>query len=144
MYISENDSIVCCHLMLMSLIILVIRIGSDFIINHQKFNKLTTAIFHGLHSYRPEKWCHKMFKTQVEPQASGFTAKFWTFYGIISMIYKSVDHGKFVFYNNIYFFEKNQKQNSRRCVTCYVSSMVYSLIDHSSWPITARGFTQLL
>ena len=36
----------------------------------------------------------KMFKTQVEPQASGFTAKFWTFYGIISMIYKSVDHGK--------------------------------------------------
>ena len=27
-----------------------------------------------------------MFKTQVEnhePQASGFTAKFWTFYGVI-------------------------------------------------------------
>ena len=26
-----------------------------------------------------------------EPQASGFTAKFWTFYGVTSMVYKSVD-----------------------------------------------------
>ena len=32
-----------------------------------------------------------MFKTQVE-QASGFTAKFWTFYGIISVVNKSTDH----------------------------------------------------
>ena len=35
-----------------------------------------------------------MFKTQVEPQASGFSAKFWTFYGVISKVYKRVDHGK--------------------------------------------------
>ena len=33
------------------------------------------------------KWNH-------EPQASGFTAKLWTFYGVISMVYESVDHGK--------------------------------------------------
>ena len=29
------------------------------------------------------KWNHEL-------QASGFTAKFWTFYGIISMVYKSL------------------------------------------------------
>ena len=34
-----------------------------------------------------------MFKTQVEPLA-WLPAKFWMFYGIISMVYKSVDHGK--------------------------------------------------
>ena len=70
------------------------------------------------------KWNHK-------PQASGFTAKFWTFYGVISMVYKSVDHRKLwstVLYNNIYFSTKNQKQNNRHCVTCYVISMVYTLI----------------
>ena len=55
-----------------------------------------------------------MFKTQVEPRAAGFNAKFWTFYGVISIVYKSVDHGKlwsifylfilfFYFYSNIYF-----------------------------------------
>ena len=27
-------------------------------------------------------------------KASGFTAKFWTFYGVISMAYKSVDREK--------------------------------------------------
>ena len=35
-----------------------------------------------------------MFKTQVEPQVSGFTAKFWTFYGVISMVYHRADHDK--------------------------------------------------
>ena len=33
------------------------------------------------------KWNH-------ESQASGFTAKFLTFYDVISMVYKSADHGK--------------------------------------------------
>ena len=37
--------------------------------------------------------CSKL-KWNQEPQASGFTAKFWTFYGVISMVYKSVEHGK--------------------------------------------------
>ena len=37
--------------------------------------------------------CSKL-KWNHEPQASGFTAKFWTFYGVISMVHKSVDHGK--------------------------------------------------
>ena len=64
----------------------------DHILDHRndviKFSKL--------------KWNH-------EPQTSGFTAKLWTFYGVISMVYKSVDHGKLLsigFYNNIFFYEK--------------------------------------
>ena len=63
------------------------------------------------------------------------------------MVYKSVDHGncgRFVFYNNSNLFTKNQKQNNRHFVTCYVISMVYTFIDHSSRPISARGFAQLL
>ena len=53
--------------------------------------------------------------------------------------------GRFVFYNNIYFFfKKNEKQNNRHCVTCCVISMAYTLIDHCSRPISARGFAQLL
>ena len=69
-----------------------------------------------------------MFKTQVEPQASGFTARFWTFYGVISMIYKSVDHGnygRFVFTTTFIFLRKTKKHNSPRCVTFYIISMVY-------------------
>ena len=31
-------------------------------------------------------------KRNHDPRAAGFTAKFATFYGIISMVYKSVDH----------------------------------------------------
>ena len=49
--------------------------------------------------------CSKL-KWNHEPQASGFAAKFWTFYGVISMVYESVDHGKLwsiFFYNDIYF-----------------------------------------
>ena len=34
------------------------------------FNKSTT-IFHGLHSYRPQKWHLKIFKIQVDPPAAG-------------------------------------------------------------------------
>ena len=40
-------------------------------------------------------------------------------------------------------FTKNQKQNNWHCVACFVISMVYTLIDHSSRPISARGFAQL-
>ena len=52
--------------------------------------------------------------------------------------------GRFVLYN-IYFFRKNQKQNNheQHCVTCYVISMVYTLIDHSSQPISTQGFALL-
>ena len=31
-----------------------------------KFARKSTTIFHGPHSYRPKKWRHKMFKTQVD------------------------------------------------------------------------------
>ena len=41
-------------------------------------------------------------------------------------------------------FMKNQNQNNRHCLTCYVISMVYTLIDHGSRPFSARGFAQLL
>ena len=40
-------------------------------------------------------------------------------------------------YYNTYLLTKNQKRNNRYCVTCYVISMVYTLIDHSSRPISA-------
>ena len=52
--------------------------------NKWLFNK-STAVFYGLYSYRPYndvKKCSKL-KWNHEPQASGFTAKFWTFYGVI-------------------------------------------------------------
>ena len=41
-------------------------------------------------------------------------------------------------------FMKNQNENNRHCLTCYVISMVFTLIDHGSRPFSARGFTQLL
>ena len=42
--------------------------------------------------------------------------------------------GLFVFYNNIFFFltKNHTKQTNRHCLTCYVISMVYALMDHSS------------
>ena len=49
--------------------------------------------------------CSKL-KWNHDPLASGFTAKFRTFYGVISMVDKSVDHGKLwsiCFYDNIFF-----------------------------------------
>ena len=33
------------------------------------------------------------------------------------------------------FFTKKQKQNNRHCKTSYVTSMVCTLIDHSSQPV---------
>ena len=35
-------------------------------------------------------------------------------------------------------FTKNQKQNNRHYVTCYVISMIYTLTDHNSRPINAE------
>ena len=75
-----------------------------------------------------------MFKTQVEHGAAGE----WFHCKVKSVLPWKIVVDLF-FYNNIYFFfEKKQKQNNRHCVTCYVISMVYSLIDHSFRPISAR------
>ena len=71
--------------------------------------------------------CSKL-KWNHEPQASGFTAKFWTFYGVNSMVYKRAEYGTFTFSFLAKFLGK-----------CYVISMVYTLIDHNSRPISARG-----
>ena len=49
-----------------------------------------------------------------------------------------------LFFTIFFFCWKNQKQNNRHCVTCYVISVVYTLIDHSSQPISTRGFALLL
>ena len=91
-----------------------------------------------------------MFKTQVEPQAAGewFHCKvsnifIFYFYGLQECRTWKIVVDLF-FYNNIYFSAKNQKQNNRHYVTYYVISMVYTLIDHSSRPISARGFALLL
>ena len=146
--------------------------------------------------------CSKL-KWNHEPQASGFIAKFWTNYGVTSMVYKSVDHRKLsvvdLFFTMTFIFSFlrsfsqtarsdgffccfsyfcctfaasgttslseisphmlkfgsslsmlrskivfTKNQNNRHCVTCYVISMVYTLIDHGSHPFSARGFAQLL
>ena len=60
------------------------------------FNKSTTKfpMVYTLIDHRNDVIKCSKLKWNHEPQASGFTAKFWTFYGIISMVYKSVDHGK--------------------------------------------------
>ena len=59
------------------------------------------------------------------------------------MVYKSVQYGKILvdlfFTITFIFFTKNQKQNNWHCVTCYVISMDYTLINHSSRPIRTRG-----
>ena len=44
----------------------------------------------------------------------------------------------------IIFFTQNQKQKNRYCMTCYVISMVCTVIDHSCRPISAQRFAQLL
>ena len=77
--------------------------------------------------------CSKLKKNH-ELQSSRFTAKFWTFYGIISIVYRKpwktvVD----LFFTITFIVMKNQKQNNRHRMI-YVISMVYTLI----------GFAQLL
>ena len=60
-----------------------------YLTNRPQFFMVYTLIDHGNDVIK----CSKL-KWNHEPQASGFTAKFWTFYGVISMVYKSLDHGK--------------------------------------------------
>ena len=40
--------------------------------------------------------------------------------------------GRFVFYSNIYFFTKNQKQNNRHCGTCYLKHHLETARDPSA------------
>ena len=44
--------------------------------------------------------------------------------------------------NSYFYFPAKFLRKSR--VTCWVISMVYTLIEHSSRPISTRGFVQLL
>ena len=96
--------------------------------------------------------------TLIDHRNDGFTAKSWTFYGVISIVYTSVDHGKLwsicFFTITFSFFSrktkpyppppKKKREKKWHYVTCYVISMVHTLTDHSSWPISARGYAQLL
>ena len=82
------------------------------------------------------KWNHQQ-------QASGFTAKFWTFYDVISMVYKSVHHGKLwsnFFFTITFIFRKLKTTGTAWHVTSF-----HGLKSHrpSSRPISARGFAQL-
>ena len=40
--------------------------------------------------------------------------------------------GRFVFYNNIYFFTKTQNQNIRHCGTCYLKHHLETARDPSA------------
>ena len=62
-----------------------------YLTNRPQFFMVYTLIDHGNDVIK----CSKL-KWNHEPQASGFTAKFWTFCGVICMVYtcKSVHHGK--------------------------------------------------
>ena len=71
---------------------------------HRKLK--VNVVYESIHHSNDVEKCSK-FKWNHEPQLSGFTAKFWTFYGVISLVYKSVECGKLwsiFFYNNIYFW----------------------------------------
>ena len=57
-------------------------------------------------------------KWNNKPQASGFTAKFRTFYGIISVVYKNVEHGKLwsiCFTITFIFYEKQKTKQPALC-----------------------------
>ena len=86
------------------LIKLCVKQGSICLTNRPQFSMVYTLINHRNDVIK----CSKL-KWNHEPQACGYTAKFWTFYGVISMVYKSVDHRKLwsiCFYINIFFYEK--------------------------------------
>ena len=71
------------------------------------------------------KWNHG-------PQASGFTAKFWTFYGVISMVYKSVHRGKLwsiCFFTITFIFLRKNKTTG---TAWHVASFLWCII---SWTI---------
>ena len=68
--------------------------------------------------------------SNLKPQASGFTAKFWTFYGVISMVYKSVDHGKLwsicFLQWHLLFYEKPKTKQPALCDMLYHVHGLYS------------------
>ena len=68
---------------------LFLCVKSGYLANRPQFSMVYTLIDHRNNVIK----CSKV-KWNHQPQASGFTAKFWTFYGVISMVYKSVHHGK--------------------------------------------------
>ena len=69
-----------------------------------------------------QNWNHQL-------QANGFTAKFSTFYGVISMVYKSVDHGKFwsIFFLPWLFLYKRPKtrEPALRDMLCHFHGLYY-------------------
>lgn len=62
-----------------------------------------------------------------EPQANGFTAKFWTFYGVISMVYKSVNHGKLwsICFVQQHFFQFPAKFLGKSCARSDVCLVIF-------------------
>ena len=125
-----------------------------YLTNRPQFFMLYTLIDHRNDVIK----CSKL-KWNHEPQASGFTAKFWrTFSCCFSYFCSTFGASSTNSFTEISFhmlifgslsmlrgkiiFTKNQ--NHRYCVTCYDISMVSTLIDHSLRPISARGFAQLL
>ena len=73
--------------------------------------------------------CSK-FKCNLELQTSSFTAKFWTFYGVISMVYTSVDHGKLwsilSFYRSIFL---RKTKNKATATAWHVTSFPWSILS---------------
>ena len=70
------------------------------------------------------KWNHEL-------QASGFTAKFWTFFGVISMVYKSVDQRKLwsiCFLQQHIFFLWKTKLHAIRPPLCLLTTKTTKLI----------------
>ena len=70
---------------------LVVKFTRPEVIMHKGLLKL--LIDHNLGHRNDVIKCSKL-KWNHELQASGFTAKFLTFYDVISMVFKSVDRGK--------------------------------------------------
>ena len=66
-----------------------------------------------------------MFKTQVQPQSfEHFMASFlWSI-----RVHVMENYGPFVFYNNIYFFTKNQRQ--KQPALCDMLSHFFGLYSH--------------
>ena len=76
-------------LLLRNRAIAILERSRENITNRPQFFKVYTVIDHRNDVIK----CSKL-KWNHEPEASGFTAKFRTFYGVISMVYKSGDNGK--------------------------------------------------
>ena len=68
--------------------------------------------------------------SKLKPQVSGFIAKFWTFYDVISMVYNSVDYGKlwlicFLQYTFIFIFLRSFSENH----VWHVGSFPWSILS---------------